>query len=183
VEIDTSAKVTANFTVNGAFAYTDATVAKFPNGPCYTGQTLAQGCYVDATNSSVQDLKGKPLNNVPKYKFNIGGEYDQPLPAVPFDSFVAFAYRWQDDVNFSLSQDPRTVQKAYGIADFSLGVNDKHDHYKVTLFVDNAFDKRYAESIGNTTSGFSGIAGALGSTWTVPRDGFRYYGARVDLSF
>jgi iron complex outermembrane receptor protein len=183
VEIDLAARVTSDFTLNGAFAYTDATVAEFPNGPCYPDQTLAQGCYVDATNSKVQDLEGKRLNNVPKYKFNVGGEYALALPGLPFDGFAAAAYRWQDDVNFALSQDPRTVQKAYGTADFSLGVNDDQGHYKVTAFVNNAFDKRYAQGIGNTTSGFSGVPGALGSTWTVPRAAFRYFGARVDVNF
>jgi iron complex outermembrane receptor protein len=183
VEIDAAARVTSNFQLNGSFAYTDATVVSFPNGPCYTGQTLAQGCYLDATNSRVQDLRGKPLNNVPKYKLNIGGEYDQPLGSLPFAAFASVAYRWQDDVNFNLSQDPRTVQKAYGIADFSIGINDNNGHYKVTAFVDNAFDRRYANSIGNTTSGFSGVPGAVGSTWSLPRDAFRYFGARFDVSF
>ena len=99
MEVDAAAKVTANFQLNGSFAYTDATVVSFPNGPCYTGQTLAQGCYLDATNSRVQDLRGKRLNNVPKYKLNIGGEYDQPLGSLPFAAFASVAYRWQDDVN------------------------------------------------------------------------------------
>jgi len=183
VEVDLAAKLTTHFQLNGSFAYTDATVVSFPNGPCYTGQTLQQGCYLDATNSRVQDLKGKRLNNVPKYKFNVGGEYDQPLGSLPFQAFASVAYRWQDEVNFQLNQDPRTVQKAYGIADFSIGINDNNDHYKVTVFVDNAFDKRYANSIGNGTAGFSGVVGALGSSWSLPRDAFRYFGARVDVSF
>jgi iron complex outermembrane receptor protein len=97
------------------------------------------------------------------------------------------AYRWQDDVNFSLSQDPLTVQKAYGIADFSIGINDNNDHYRVTAFVDNAFDKRYANTIADTTSGFNsglnGAPGAVGSTWRPPRDAFRYFGARFDVKF
>jgi len=183
VEVDTAARLTSHFQLNGSFAYTDATVVAFPNGPCYTGQTLAQGCYVDATNSRVQDLRGSPLNNAPKYKFNIGGEYDQPLGSLPFEGFATVAYRWQDAVNFSLSQDPRTVQKSYGIADFTIGINDNNGHYKVTAFVDNAFDKRYANSIGDTTSGFSGVPGAVGSTWRPARDAFRYFGARFDVSF
>jgi len=183
VEVDAAAKLTSHFQLNGSFAYTEATVAEFPNGPCYTGQTLAQGCYVDATNSRVQDLRGKPLNNVPKYKFNIGGEYDQPLGSLPFEAFASVAYQWQNAVNFSLSQDPRTVQGAYGIADFTIGINDNNGHYKVTAFVDNAFDKRYANSIGDTTSGFNGVPGAVGSTWRPARDAFRYFGARFDVSF
>jgi iron complex outermembrane receptor protein len=185
VEVDAAAKVTTNFELNGSFAYTEATVAQFPNGPCYTGQTLAQGCYVDATNSRVQNLAGKPLNNVPKFKFNVGGEYDQPLGSLPFGAFATVAYSWQDDVNFSLNQDPRTVQKAYGIANFGIGINDNNGHYKVTAFIDNAFDKQYGTGIGDTTAGFSapGVTTALGSTWTPARDSFRYFGARIDVSF
>jgi iron complex outermembrane recepter protein len=184
LEIDSAARVTRNFSLNAAFAYTDATVVSFKNGPCYTiAQTPAPVCYVDVTGSSVQDLAGKPLNNVPKYKFNLGGQYDQPLPNLPFGGFVAFAYRWQDDVNFSLSQDPLTVQKAYGIADISLGINDNSGHYKVTAFVDNVFNKQYAIGLNDTTSGFNGIPGAVGTTGTLPRDAFRYVGARFDVSF
>ena len=183
VEIDSTAKATSNFTLNGSAAYTKATVVTFPNGPCYTGQTLAQGCYVDITNSKVQNLAGKPLNNVPKFKFDLGGEYDQPLPGMPFGAFAGFDYRWQSAVNFSLSQDPVTVQRAYGIADFSLGINDNHDHYKVTLFVDNAFDKRYYVGISDGTAGFSGITGATGTGATLARDTFRYWGGRIDVQF
>jgi iron complex outermembrane receptor protein len=186
VEIDAAAKATANFTLNGSFAYTDATVVEFPNGPCYTGQTLAQGCYVDDTNSHVQNLAGKPLNNVPKAKGNIGGEYDQPLPGVPFGAFAGFALRYQSAVNFTLSQDPRTIQGGYAGADFTLGINDNHDHYKVTLFVNNAFDKHYAVGLTDGTAGFSaagGSAAGVGTSWTLPRDAFRYWGGRVDVQF
>jgi iron complex outermembrane receptor protein len=186
VEIDAAAKATANFTLNGSFAYTDATVVEFPNGPCYTGQTLAQGCYIDDTNSHVQNLAGKPLNNVPKAKGNVGGEYDQPLPSLPFGAFAGFALRYQSAANFSLSQDPRTIQGGYAGADFSLGINDNHDHYKVTLFVNNAFDKHYAVGLTDGTAGFSaagGTAAGVGTSWTLPRDAFRYWGGRVDVQF
>jgi iron complex outermembrane receptor protein len=107
------------------------------------------------------------------------------LPRVPFGGFVTFAYNWQSAVNFSLSQDPRTVQAAYGIADFSAGINDNHDHYKVSLFLDNAFNKHYAVGLADSTSGFSapGVTGVYGSTWTPARDSFLYYGLRVDLKF
>lgn len=183
LEIDAAARITANLSLNGAFAYTDATAQDFPNGPCFNGQTLAQGCYIDSTNSRVQDLKGKRLNNVPEYKFNVGGQYDFSVPGTPLDGFVGLTYRWQDEVNFALSQDPRQIQKAYGITDMNLGVSDRDGRYKLTMFANNVFDKRFAQGIGNGTSGFSGVPGALGSSWTVPRAGFRYYGARVDVKF
>jgi iron complex outermembrane receptor protein len=132
----------------------------------------------------MQNLAGKPLNNVPKFKFNVGGEYDQPLGSLPFGAFATVAYSWQDDVNFTLSQDPRTVQKAYGIANFGIGINDNNGHYKLTAFVDNAFDKHYATGLIDGTAGFSapGVT-ALGSSWTPARDSFRYFGGRIDVSF
>jgi iron complex outermembrane receptor protein len=70
----------------------------------------------------VQNLHGKRLNNTPKYKFSLGGQYDIDLPDMPFKGFVGATVRWQDDVNFALSQDPRTVQKAYSVADLTVGI-------------------------------------------------------------
>jgi iron complex outermembrane receptor protein len=134
------------------------------------------------------NLAGKPLNNVPKVKYNLGGQYDQPLPGMPFGAFAGFAYTWQSAVNFSLSQDPITVQRAYGIANFILGINDNHDHYKLTLFVDNAFDKRYAVGINDITSGFlraggTAAPGSSGTSAMLARDAFRYFGGRIDVQF
>jgi len=120
VEIDASAKPVPNLTLNGSFAYTDATVAEFPNGPCYPNQTIDQGCYVDQHKQQGTKPRGKAPEQRSKVKFNIGGEYDQPLPGMPFSGFVGFTYVHQSAVNFALSNDPRTVQPAYGIADFTL---------------------------------------------------------------
>jgi iron complex outermembrane recepter protein len=91
-------------------------------------------------------------------------------------------------VNYSLSQDPVTVQRAYGIANFTLGINDNHDHYKLTLFVDNAFDKHYTVGIGDITSGFltaggNPLPGSEGTSVTWARDSFRYFGGRIDVQF
>jgi iron complex outermembrane receptor protein len=54
----------------------------------------------------------------------------------------------------------------------------------VTAFIDNAFNKIYATTINNGPAGFlaTGVT-PLGSSWTPARDSFRYFGARVDVSF
>ena len=207
LELDGVARITSNFRLNGAFAYTDATVINFPNGPCNSSQPTpparaagdttpvvapAPGiCYRDATNSSVQNLAGKRLNNVPKYKVSIGGQYDIDLPqSVPFKAFIGGNVRWQDDVNFSLSQDPRTIQKAYAITDLTVGIADRGGKYKLSAFANNLFDKRYAQGLGNGTSGYNyvapipvGTTPAKGKTWFPGRDAFRYFGARLDVNF
>jgi len=119
--MDTAAKPFPNLTLNASFAYTDATIVSFPNGPCYWNNQ-SPGC--SGAPANIADLAGKPLNNVPKVKYNLGGEYDQPCRACRSVLSPGFAYTWQSAVNFSLSQDPITVQRAYGIANFTLGIND-----------------------------------------------------------
>lgn len=200
VELDAVARITSNFRINGAFAYTDATVVDFPNGPCNNAQPATADlplqpagyvgkpgeCYrTPTTNGRVQNLAGKRLNNTPKFKFNIGGQYDIELPGMPFKGFVGATYRWQDDVNFSLSQDPRTIQKTYGILDLKVGITDREGRYTVSAFANNLFDKRYAQGLGNGTSGYSNpaIPTAQGRTWFPGRDAFRYFGARLDVNF
>jgi iron complex outermembrane recepter protein len=184
IELDMQARPTRRLQINGAAAFTDAKITDFPNGPCYTGQTLAQGCYVDATNSRVQDLKGKRLNNAPKFKFNIGGEYDVPIGA-DYQGFLTFAYRWQSKINFSLSQDPATVQRSYGIFDAGIGASTGEGRYKLTFFVNNLFDKQYAANLVNTSSGFNngGSVAATGTAWQPARDAYRYIGVRGDVAF
>ena len=209
LELDGVARITSNFRLNGAFAYTDATVIDFPNGPCYSGQPTLAGsplpvgqvgapgtCYTQlqpivgsnpqTTSGRQQNLHGARLNNVPKYKFSIGGQYDIDLPdSVPFKGFIGVNVRWQDDINFSLSQDPRTIQKAYSITDLNVGIADRDGKYKLTAFATNLFDKRYAQGLGNGTSGYSNpaIPTAAGKTWFPGRDAFRYFGARLDVNF
>jgi iron complex outermembrane receptor protein len=189
-ELDAQAKASADLTLTASYAYTRATVVQFADGPCYNGEPVgtAMGQCFPFDGGKAQNLAGARLNNVPLNKFDLGGEYDHALWGLPFGGFLTFDYRWQSAVNFSLSQDPRTIQGSYGIANFSAGINDNKDHYKVSLFVNNAFDKHYAEGIADTTSGFAPagggtVVGAYGSNWTPARDSFMYYGIRVDLKY
>ncbi len=188
VEVDMIARPTSRLKLNASGAYDDAKVIDFPFGPCFGGQTVAQGCVPDprvtVNPSKVQNLDGKRLNNAPKFKFNVGGEYDFPLGGSPYGGFVTLDYRWQSKINFSLSQDPRTVEKAYGVLDASVGGTAADGRYRLTIFVKNLLDKHYAVGLGNTTSGFSapGVT-AFGSNWQPARDSFRYAGVRLDVGF
>jgi iron complex outermembrane receptor protein len=188
VEVDLIARPTNRLKLNASGAYDDAKIIDFPFGPCFGGQTAAQGCVPDprvAVNpGKIQNLDGKRLNNAPRFKFNVGSEYDFPLGGSGTGGFVTFDYRWQSRINFSLNQDPVTVQKAYGVFDASIGASAGDGRYKLTVFVNNLFDKHYAVGIGNTTSGFSapGVI-ASGTNWQPARDSFRYAGVRLDVGF
>ncbi|MES2151825.1 MAG: TonB-dependent receptor [Pseudomonadota bacterium] len=198
-EADLNWRVQRELTLNGAFAYTNAIITSFENGPCYsvlnaagTGTVVGGNCAPNPkyNNTNVANLAGATLPNAPKVKANLGGQYDIILPSSNFNAFVTGAYRWQSKTQFNLNQDPMTIQDAFGIANVGFGIRDKKDQFKFTLFVNNLFDKRYAAGLAN------GLANGTWSSkapnpvvvvntfsWTPPRDYTRYFGMRLDMNF
>jgi iron complex outermembrane recepter protein len=199
LEVEGSARVTRQLQLNGSLAYTEATIREFRNGPCYnvlnaagTGAVPGPGCYQspEFNNTNVQDLAGKTLPNAPKVKLNLGGQLDVPLPALPFDGFIAATTRYQGRTQFSLNQDPRTIQGAYNVTNLTFGAADRHGRWKATLFINNLFDRRYAaglnDSIANSTWSpkAPNVPHAVNTTeWLPPRDYHRYLGVRADMTF
>ncbi|MFS2006254.1 TonB-dependent receptor [Duganella sp. CT11-25] len=198
-EAEGSIRVSRELQLNGSFAYTEATIQSFENGPCYnvlnatgTGTVPGPGCANSPkfNNTNVQNLAGKTLPNAPKVKVNLGGQYDLMLASQSFNGFIAGSTRYQSRTQFSLSQDPMTIQGSYSISNLSFGVKDKQDRYKVTFLVNNLFDKRYASGLNNgyANSNWSSKAPntplVVNTTeWLPPRDFQRYFGARLDMTF
>lgn len=181
VEFEFSARPVPELSIDGALSYTDAKVIRFPGAQCYTGQTV--GCVdLDGAGPSTvrgQDLAGKRLANAPKVKFNIGATYDILLPDLPFDAFVQADFTYQSRVNFDLLQNPLTVQRAYGVVNGSIGI-DQNDRggLRVALFVNNLFDKNYASNISIASGGNAGLL-----TQNLARDSRRYVGLRIGYEF
>lgn len=175
VEVEWMARPVSNFTLSGGLAYIDATIKKYPNAQCYAGQTVAQGCVKGA-----QDLAGARLSNAPKWKANIVADYKVELPSLPFDANISMAYTWQSKVQYQLSQDPTTIQSAYGVADFNIGIKERENsRYSVTLFARNLFNKHYASGLFN----FAQLFGAESVQQYLPRDFSRYVGISVGVSY
>jgi iron complex outermembrane receptor protein len=199
LEVEGNVRVTRALQLNGSFAYTEATIQEFENGPCYnvvnaagTGSTPGPGCAQNPkyNNTFVQNLAGKTLPNAPKVKVNLGGQYDLLLPSYGFNGFLAGSTRYQSRTQFSLNQDPNTIQGAYAITNVSFGIKDKQDRYKLTLLVNNLFDKRYATGLNNAIANGTwspkapNTPRAVNTTeWMPPRDFQRYFGARLDVTF
>jgi iron complex outermembrane receptor protein len=150
------------------------------------------GCYQspEFNNTNVQDLAGKTLPNAPKVKLNLGGQLDVPLPALPFDGFIAATTRYQSRTQFSLNQDPNTIQGAYSITNLTFGAADRGGRWKATLFINNLFDRQYAAGLNNSIANSTwspkapNTPHAVNTTeWLPPRDWHRYVGVRADVTF
>lgn len=198
VEADLNWRASRELLLNGAFAYTKAIVTDFENGPCYsvlnaagTGTAPGGNCKANAkyNNTNVADLAGKTLPNAPKFKFNLGGQYDI-LTDRSYNAFVTAQYRWQSRTQFNLNQDPMTMQGAYGIVNLGTGIKDKKDSFKLTFLVNNVLNKSYAQGLANnwangtwSTKAPNAVQVVNTTQWTPPRDYQRYFAVRADFTF
>lgn len=171
VELELAYAPSARLSIAGGLTYLDAGY-DFDTGPCYSGQTAALGCV-----GGRQDLRSGAFVNAPDLRYTLLARYTQPLAGAS-QLYVQVNYRWQDDVQFAYDQDPRFIQRAYGIADFKLGASFADGRYEASAFVRNAFDQQYvANVIAQGAAGGGAIANAI------PRDFHRYVGAELSLKF
>jgi len=100
---------------------------------------------------------------------------------MPYDGFVNVNYRWQDEIIYSLSQNPKTVQQSYGTVNINAGIRERSEgKYQVSLFINNLFDQDYAAAIIDQTGAYGGKTALV---HLVPRDAHQYAGLRMKYSF
>lgn len=176
VELELAAQVSESLRLDVGVAYINAEVKSFAGAQCFPGQTVAQGCV-----GEIQDLAGSPLANAPDLKFNLGAIYEFAIPNTGFNAFFGANYVWQDDINYDLFGNPRTVQESYGVANLRLGlVRADSPNFEVSLFMNNAFDEQYASQIFD-----------FGALWgnnpvmvqNLSRNAQRYAGLKLKVGF
>lgn len=176
VEFESAAhidKLNAGFNV----AWLDANIDSFPFAQCYPLQTAAQGC---TGTPAFQNLKGRTPPQAPKWKFSLNADYHHSLGRLPFEGVVSGVYSYQSLVNYSLNQDPRTIQPAYGILNLSFGIRNPEQHWELMGFVNNATNEHYYINIFDSLGTYNNQTATQVIT---PRDFGRYAGVRASYSF
>ena len=177
LELDSVARISEDWRVGLSATYLDATITSFPAAQCYPLQTAAQGC---VGTPGRQNLAGATPAQSPKWKMSADFNYTHPLGGGPFQLIASGAYSYQSQVNYSLNQDPQTIQKGYGILNLSGGFRNAKDHYEVSLFVNNVFDDKYYTNIFDQAGTYNN---QLATQVLLPRDFKRYAGIRASYSF
>ena len=185
VELELSAKPSSWLRLDAAASYTDAVIKDFPTANCYAGQTVAEGCVdIDGAGpltAKVQNLAGAPLANAPKIKLTLGANAEFAWGNSGLDGFAGLALQHQSAVNFDLFRNPLTEQKAYSIVNGNIGfAQGDEGKLKVTLFVNNLFDKHYA---ANLTDGFGTFGNVHVLNQVLSRNSQRYFGVKVGYRF
>ncbi|WP_018268295.1 TonB-dependent receptor [Methylosinus sp. LW4] len=125
--------------------------------------------------------------NLPKWAFNVGADYEHPLGpilsdlgpswAVPVNGFAYVNVAWKDRTQLT---DPHSVfqywQAAYSLVDFGFGLRTEDKRYSLSVWSKNLFDKRYFTSwtAGTTTApatvGLQDLPRTFGGTLRVTLD-------------
>lgn len=179
VELETVGLLTDDLSLTFNAAYVDAAVNNYIAAACWPGQTAAQGCTVSVLGNT-QNIDGGRLVASPEWKFTTMLDYQMPMASMPFDGFANIVYTWQDAVQFNIDQNPRLEQGAYGLANLRVGLNDHEDHYRLTLFVNNIFDKHYSSSMSDPQQIYGGKNVIL---QTQARNSQRYWGVSAQYKF
>ncbi|HEY2751206.1 TonB-dependent receptor [Phenylobacterium sp.] len=177
VEVDSTARLSEEWRLSASGAYVDAQITSFPVAQCFPLQTAAQGCL---GSPGRQNLGGATPAQSPKWKFSADLDYTHQLASSPLEIVGTGSYSYQSRVNYSLNQDPQTVQKAYGILNLTGGVRDPLHHYEVMAFVNNVFDEHYYANIFDQAGTYNN---QLATQVILPRDFKRFAGVRASYWF
>lgn len=168
VEIDGRVRPLAGLSIDYAVTYLDTEYDKFTQGACYFGRT--------PTNLAARtcDLSGQTLPNAPRWRSNLGLQFERSLASGT--GFVRADWAYSSEQNVDTALDPRAVQGSYSLLSARLGW--RNERYSVSLWGENLTDETVKTTAGPQTI-FGGIDGGLQIWLNEPRT----YGVTVDVRF
>ena len=155
------------FELHGSLNYNKAEYTDYPDAPCWTGQTIAQGCYT-TTPRTQQDLAGVELGNAPNWTGSLGASYETDLDGLNFGLSVDANY--SSDYLGAAFGNPFQRQNDYITLDGQVRVSTPDDRWEFAVIGKNLTDKFYftGGQDGPSSGGGTGTAGGF------PADQFGY---------
>lgn len=139
----TGFEATSQFRVNemlslsGAIAYNKGRYTSFAGAPCFTGQTLAQGCV-----SGQQDLTGHQLPYNPTWSGNAGFQFDMPVSdamKIGFDASAVYGGDYWANTN----ENPLARQQGFWKLNATVRLHETNDKWELALVGRNLTNERY----------------------------------------
>ena len=159
IELESTAAPLPGLRISGFLAADLATYASFHNAPCTQTQ-------LNVNPTAVCDLTGAQVPWTPKLNADLNAEYSHEL----WHDVVGYAvvdYNWRSSQNLSLTDDPLTEQRAYGILNLRVGARLFDETVDVSLFVNNALNQNYYVAMSGGTNGQEIVTGTPGDPLTV----------------
>lgn len=158
--------------LHAALNYTDAKYTGFPDAPCYSGQTPAQGCsfIFDATTGDLrpitgteagvrQNLNGTPLSVAAEWTGQAGFAYDGQLSDT-FDFSIGADIRYSDEYITSGFGQEASIQPSYTTLDAFASITN--GSWDLALIGKNLTDEFYITGGGDAPGTGTGTGTAAG---------------------
>lgn len=191
VEVELAARPARGLTLNGGVTYLatslDVDGVSCPL-PVQAAATVQPGlpvnqCYrITAGGTPFLNVRDGRIPNAPSWRGTLTARYERDLPGSDLALFGQVSTNAQTKVNFSLEQDPDTVQGGYAIFDASIGFRQVDGRYSATLFVRNLGDRHYLTSVSRAGQ-LTNAANPNNLTGFLPKDADRYVGATFTASY
>ena len=171
VEAEFVLRPASGLNLSGGVTYLDSKYGDY-NVACYYGQTAAQGCSLTGPSFNAA---GSPLVGASKWTTSLAASFERPV-GNELKVFFNGDWRYRSRFYYAIN-DPNTIQPGFSLVNAAIGLADVGDHARVSLFVRNLFDQRYAATIypGNFSVGQY--------VQSLPDNAFRRVGAAFEWRF
>ena len=137
VELDGRWKISDEFLLTGAIAYTDARYDDYKTAGC----TAAQKAQHEGEGPCFQDLSGNTLHDAPQWMANIGLAYTSIIgDSLEFSSNLDLVFN--DDSKTHPDQNRFSHQASNTVLDFGVGLHGKDHQWSLSLVGKNLTDER-----------------------------------------
>ena len=162
-----------------AYAYVHAELDNLVQA-CYHEQSIAEGCSIDTDNDGLadsQDLSGRVAPLTPEQSYSAGLRIDPDYIVFNSRIYAGITYSYQGEVQFSLLNDPLTVQEGYGLLDANVGIAQIDGKFDASIFGVNLLDQSYLVN----KNAMPNLVGRVFSN--TPRSAKTYYGMKFKYNF
>jgi iron complex outermembrane receptor protein len=145
VEADSDLVLNERLSGHASVAWIDGQYVSYAAGPCPLERI--------GTATTVCDLSGRPLSGVPKWAWNVGGDYKQP--AFGGEAYLHTEVAYRGDMYGDPTDSRYTLLKGYTVLNLALGWRASKT-WEAFVWARNATDARYMQNL-TVQAGNSGL--------------------------
>lgn len=137
IEVEFLAQLSEAWQLDGSTTYLDA---EFTEGTLT--EPLRPAALTDPPGTLLRDLEGLTLTRAPRWKTNIGAQYQFPLANIGLVT-TRVDYAWQSKVYYTVFNIDAASQKSYGVFNMRVALDSEDERWTVAAFAKNLTDEVY----------------------------------------
>jgi iron complex outermembrane receptor protein len=153
-EADANLWLTQDLTLNGAAAINDTRYLSYSNAPSVQGSV-----------APTQNLTGQPVMGASRLTFNVAATYRTMLNDTQ-DVYAVLSYGYKSGFYGNIDDSGYSWVKPVGLTDARIGTSIDGEKLDLSLWVKNAFNQRYFNTVLGAATGSGGYFAGVGDPRT-----------------